>query len=379
VVELWRYLEISRRWWWLVGVALLATTAVTVASVASETPTYESSATFLVRPRTDDASQDARAFDPLVRGVTINTTYASIARSDLIRDRAERQLDPAARADEMSVSAKVLTDTNIVSVSVRGSHPDHVLALATAISAETVEYVNGLSDVYVLQSVDEPTRAERPLATNTLLTISIGVVLGLTLGVGMALLGDYLRNLRATQGSRGGTASRRRTPPPRDARSPTGPATTAPETITCKRCSDTFERTSKRGRAPEHCDPCKLVRKKERLNQLAVNAGRKPPYPDPADGKPFRKPTPRPRTPEEVGAERLRDGAHGITVGNATTSSDGNTVIIRIEPAWLSSPEMHAELIANDLLRGDGVGAEGLLHAGPAVSRDGSNGEPDRP
>lgn len=379
MVELWRYLEISRRWWWLVGVALLATTAVTVASVAFETPTYESSATFLVRPRTDDAPQDARAFDPLVRGVTINTTYASIARSDLIRDRAERQLDPAARADRMSVSAKVLTDTNIVSVSVRGPDPDRVFALAKAISAETIEYVNGLSDVYVLQSLDEPTRPDGPVATNRLMTISIGVVLGLALGVGMALLGDYLRNGPANQRSRGGAAGRRQAPPLRDARGRTGPATTAPETITCQRCSDTFERTSSRGRAPDYCDPCRLVRKKERLNQLARNAGRKPPYPNPEDGKPFRKPTPRTMTPEEVDAEWLRAEAEGITIGNATTSSDGKTVTIRIEPSWLSSPEIHADLIANDTVGGDRVGAGGRLQAGPEVSPDGSNGEHDGP
>lgn len=204
-MELRRYLEVSRRWWWLVSLSLLAAAAVTVASVASQTPTYQSSATFLVRPRSDDASQDARAFDALIRGVTINTTYASIARSDLIRDRAKERMDPEARADDMSVSAKVLTDTNIVSLSVKGPDADHVLALTNAISAEAVEYVNSLSDVYVLQPLDEPSRADSPIATNRTLTISVGVVLGLALGVGLALLVEYLRKGPATPGSRHAT------------------------------------------------------------------------------------------------------------------------------------------------------------------------------
>jgi polysaccharide biosynthesis transport protein len=213
-VELRRYLEVTRRWWWLVTLALIATAAVTVSSVAAQAPTYQSSATFLVRPRSDNASEDARAFDALIRGVTINTTYASIARSDLIRDRAEERMDPEARADDMSVSAKVLTDTNIVSLNVKGPDPDHVLDLAKAISAEAVEFVNGLSDVYVLQPLDEPTRAEAPIGTNRSLTISIGVVLGLALGVGMALLVEYLRKGGATPRPGGSAVQRSPGPSP---------------------------------------------------------------------------------------------------------------------------------------------------------------------
>lgn len=226
-MELRRYIEVTRRWWWLVGLAFIVTAAVTVSSVASQTPTYASSATFLVRPRSDDASEDARAFDALIRGVTINTTYASIARSDLVRNRAEERMDPEARADDMSVSARVLTDTNIVSLSVKGPDPDHVLALANAISAEAVEYVNGLSDVYVLQPLDEPTRAEGPTATNRTLTISIGVVLGLALGVGLALLVEYLRKGGAPPRSRGATAHDGEAPSPGDATASTEPR--APE------------------------------------------------------------------------------------------------------------------------------------------------------
>lgn len=192
-MELRRYLEVSLRWWWLVALAFLATTAVTVSSVASQPATYETTATFVVRPRPVDPSDEAQAFDALIRGVTINTTYASIARSDLIRDRAEEQLDPAAQRDDMSVSAKVLTDTNIVSVTVKGPDPDNVVDLATAISAETIEYVNDLSDVYVLEPLDEPTRPSGPVAANRMLTILVGLILGVVLGVGLAMLVEYLR------------------------------------------------------------------------------------------------------------------------------------------------------------------------------------------
>ena len=54
-MELRRYLEVSLRWWWVVVLAVVATTAVTVATVSSQAETYESTATFVVRPRPVDA------------------------------------------------------------------------------------------------------------------------------------------------------------------------------------------------------------------------------------------------------------------------------------------------------------------------------------
>jgi capsular polysaccharide biosynthesis protein len=228
-VELRRYLDVSRRWWWAVALAFLATTAVTVWSVSSEEPRYESTATFVVRPRPVDRAQEARAFDALIRGVTINTTYASIASSDVIRERAEEDLDPTVRDDDMAVDAKVLTDANIVSVKVNGPDPDHVLALADAISAETVEYVNALYDVYVLQPLDEPKRADEPVETNRVLTISLAIVLGLALGVGLAMLVEYLRQGSATGRSGSSSATLWQTPPSGDAT--LGPESQAREAI----------------------------------------------------------------------------------------------------------------------------------------------------
>ena len=97
----------------------------------------------------------------------------------------------------MSVSAEVLTGTNIVSVTVKGPDPDDVVDLARAISVETIEYVNQLSDVYVLEPLDPPTRPSEPVSTNTVLTILVGLLLGAALGVGMAVLPDYLRRTPA--------------------------------------------------------------------------------------------------------------------------------------------------------------------------------------
>jgi protein tyrosine kinase modulator len=326
-VELRRYLEVSRRWWWAVALAFLVTTAVTVSSVAFQESTYESSATFVVRPRPIDGSQDARAFDALIRGVTINTTYATIARSQLIRDRAEAQLDPAAREDDMSVGAKVLTDTNVMSLSVTGPDADHVLALANAVGAETVEYVNGLSEVYVLQPLDEPTRPGSPVANNKMLTISIGIVLGLALGVGLAMLVEYLHKAPAEPAASETSTARTRPQEPRKRTAPT-PA---------KAPAKTRART-----------PAETPASGDREAEGEASRATRPPPTEPAAS--------------ETSTARPED---------ATSPKDTTG---RTEPQVL--PKTPAKTPAS----GDGVGGSGPSPAAdPAAPAARRNGEPDRP
>jgi capsular polysaccharide biosynthesis protein len=191
-MELRRYLQVCAHYWWLVALAFLATAASTIALVSSWETTYESSATVVVRTRFVEPDQGARAVDALIRGVTINTTYAEIADSRLVRDRAEARLSPEARQVDMSVTADVVTDTNIVTIRVRGPNADYAREFAAALSAETVAYVEGLTDIYRLEPLDPPTVGE-PVDARGPLTIAVGLVLGLVLGVGLALLAEYLR------------------------------------------------------------------------------------------------------------------------------------------------------------------------------------------
>lgn len=196
-MEFRRYLEVSARYWWVVLAALAVTAATTYKLVDARSPTYESSTTVVVRPRFTQTDDGARAFDALIRGVTINTTYAEIATSQLIRDRADSWLDPGARGDDASVSAEVITDTNIISIRARGRDPELVRDLAAGVSTETVAYVDGLADVYRLEPLDPPTLPDEPVDTRRTLTIGIGIVLGLMLGIVLAIFADNLRRPRS--------------------------------------------------------------------------------------------------------------------------------------------------------------------------------------
>jgi capsular polysaccharide biosynthesis protein len=191
-VELRRLLGIIRQRRWVVLLAFVVTAGVTIALVLSQPFVYESTGTMLLRPRSLGSEAQVDASDLLIRGVKIGATYATIARSDLVRARAEGVLESSEDLDDYTVTAEVLTDTNIISIAVRGPVPELARDLAAAISMETIQYVDEQGDAYVLEQLDEPVVPESPVGPNEVLNIVLGCVFGLFLGVGLALFAQYL-------------------------------------------------------------------------------------------------------------------------------------------------------------------------------------------
>jgi protein tyrosine kinase modulator len=195
-MELRRYLELIRRQWRLVLGAFTFTTAATAVFVMSQPPVYESKETFVVRPQSLDPEQAVDAVGTLIRGAQISATYAEIARSERIQERAEAQLGESVSASGLSLTAEALTGTNILSISVRGGDPNLVHEFVAAIGTETVAYVQQLNDTYQLEPLDLASVPRHPVGPNKPLTIALGAIFGMMLAFGLALLGEYLRDGR---------------------------------------------------------------------------------------------------------------------------------------------------------------------------------------
>jgi capsular polysaccharide biosynthesis protein len=198
-LDLRRYLQVSARRWWLVLLAVLVTGGATAKLVLPIPDEYQSKATFIVRPNGTEAGEEIRAIDTLIRGGSINATYASIARSRLIRDRAREHISAGSGVSGLRAKAEVVTGTNILSITVRSRDPQLAHAFLAAVSEETVAYVLEVDDAYRLEPLDPPSVPTQPVDARKGLTISLGVVLGLALGVGLSLLIEYLRSPYATR------------------------------------------------------------------------------------------------------------------------------------------------------------------------------------
>ena len=191
-MELMRYIRILVRHRWIALVVFGVTFGAVALISFSQDAYYESSNTFVVRPRVVESSDVIRAIDTLARGVEINATYAAIARSDQIQGRAEQHFDPEEVPDVDSVSAQVLTGTNIIEITVSGSEPEGVQAMAQAVGEETVAFVEKLGDIFQLQPLDAAEVPRRPAGPNRLLTLIIGFVVATTLAIGVSVMAETL-------------------------------------------------------------------------------------------------------------------------------------------------------------------------------------------
>lgn len=191
-MELMRYIRIVIRHRWIALFVFVLTFGAVALFSFSQESFYESSSTFVVRPRVVESSDVIRAIDTLARGVEINATYAAIARSDQIQRKAEEHFDSDEIPDVNSISAEVLTGTNIIEITVTGPDPEGVQAMAEALGNETVAFVNDLGDIFQLNPLDSPRVPRNPAGPNRLLTLIVGVVAATTLAVGFSVMAETL-------------------------------------------------------------------------------------------------------------------------------------------------------------------------------------------
>lgn len=195
-MELKLYLRILLEKWWLIVAAVILTLVPTYIYVNNQPWIYESSATFIIRPHaasTAGSEEFVKAVDTLSNRVAINTTFAEVANSNIIKDRAIEALDlPAGERSGLSVSSQVVAGTNVLRITVSGSNPVTVRDLTEAVSIETVNYVRNLYEVFELEPLDLAEQATKPVSPNKTLNIAVGVFLGLLLGVSLIFLLEYL-------------------------------------------------------------------------------------------------------------------------------------------------------------------------------------------
>lgn len=200
-MELKDYLRVLRRSWLLIALATVLTTAAAAAFTFTATQQYQSTARLFVS--TPTSAED----NQLLAGGQFSQqrvkSYATLLEGDEVARRVIAELgiseSPAQLASKISTSIEA--DTVVLSVSVTDSSPQRAQQLTDTVTTVFADYVEELETPAGQETapirasvVDRPTLPASPISPQPVRNIALGVVLGLLLGTGVAILREVLDN-----------------------------------------------------------------------------------------------------------------------------------------------------------------------------------------
>ena len=202
VVGLGDYLKIARAGWVWIAASIVIAIAVSavVSTITMTNPLYASSArVFVSTPISVGGPVDTQQGYPFITQRV--RSYAGIIESESMASRVIEvnglEDDPADLAAR--VSAQVVTDTELVEITVSDPSPGDARALATAYANEFVVLVSEIEqppsggDPLMSASVVDPAKSPAsPGSPQPVRTITLAAVLGLLVGIGIVVLRDVL-------------------------------------------------------------------------------------------------------------------------------------------------------------------------------------------
>jgi capsular exopolysaccharide synthesis family protein len=200
VVDLRDYLRVLRRQWVLVVVGLLLGTAVGVVIILRATPLYSSSVRlFVSTPGSDTAN--AQMYQGGLFSQQRVTSYADLIKGSTVAQKVLARLGsdepPATLVNQITATAD--PDSVILQISVTDPSPERAQLLAQTTAEVFTEYVGELeSSEDPARSpiraaiVDEANLPVSPVYPRPLITIGLGAIIGLLLGLAAAWLRETL-------------------------------------------------------------------------------------------------------------------------------------------------------------------------------------------
>jgi diguanylate cyclase (GGDEF)-like protein len=196
-MEVKLYFRMLQRSWWIILLTALSAAMAALLTAYFTTPIFRASTRYIISPNPSALGGESNfiySLDTLDKRSVI-TTYAEILSSPRIYNETLAILgvnDPTI-ADQYSYGAIVLPDTNIIEFSVQGPNPKLVAAITNETAQRAVQYIESLYQVYDMTLLDSAEIPTSPISPQPTRDAGIAVVVGLALGVALALVRELLR------------------------------------------------------------------------------------------------------------------------------------------------------------------------------------------
>lgn len=181
------YLKAVRKSWWIVVLVTIVGVGLALGVIVSSTPTYVSTVSFFVNT-TQGGNSALLAGDQYaqqrVASYVILINQERLA--NLVIADTKVHMTPAEVSAEIAASAQ--TNTVILNAQVTDTSPQRSLQLATSVAEQFVNMVKVIDPAVRLEIVAGPTLAPDPVSPRKTLDLSLGILVGLVLGIALAVL-----------------------------------------------------------------------------------------------------------------------------------------------------------------------------------------------
>lgn len=197
-MELRDYLRVVRRRWMLIAACVLVVTGVAAVVTFRTTPVYESQAKLFVS--TADGSTDA-AYQGSLFSMQRVASYADLVDGRELSQRVITDLGLDIEPDELSeqITATVVPETVNLEIAVEDTDPELAQEIAASTSQQLIALIDeletppGRANAPIKASViDSASQPETPVSPQPIRNIGLGIVLGLLLGLGLAVMRELL-------------------------------------------------------------------------------------------------------------------------------------------------------------------------------------------
>lgn len=183
-------LRALRAGWWILPVVLAASVGGVslFGQTGEEPPLYRSHVTLAAIPDSgvDNNNQRLRAVEILERRTMVSTLSRIPRAGPVRRGAAERMGTPLQDLAGYRVATRVLPNTHLVRVTVRGPDPEVAAAFANALAGAAEEIARGYYRLFALRLLDDAGVPGSPVGEQEKRSYAVAGVLGLFLGVGAA-------------------------------------------------------------------------------------------------------------------------------------------------------------------------------------------------
>jgi capsular polysaccharide biosynthesis protein len=173
---------------WVVGVSILVGLAVSAVALWVVDPTYRAVTTLMV-VRVEGSSLD---YNMLLLNRNLAKTYAEVARSRSAAEQVVKQLDLKVTPEELRERVSVVTvrETELILISVEYPIPDQAANIANSLAVVVRKQIQEYMQTDNIRVVDAAAIPVSPTSPKPLPVIALGFLLGLSAGVGLAVVGE---------------------------------------------------------------------------------------------------------------------------------------------------------------------------------------------